>query len=181
MSDTWKLSVIPLEADKVFCENSLRSESFRSVCCWMLVGSLVSASAELLTGSQLTLNFLRTILIFLREFPLTAKVSSKNWQCCDMSRLSRRNLLVFINSDSNCWISFSPSKNSSYCRFSSVEMSSIRSWINMRENSAFNGFDRHDELLRIEVCWYMFFFDQWKRLLYMYVIYNFWSCVSLLL
>ena len=122
----FELSVIPVEADKVSCGISLCSDSFCSVCYWRFVGNLVCVSVELLTRSELTFNFLRTKLSFLRESRLTANVSSKNLQCCDSSRLSRRNSLVFSSSDSNCWTSFSPSMNSSYGRFSSVEMSSIR-------------------------------------------------------
>ena len=124
-----ELSVIPVEADKFSCGISLCSDSFCSVCCWRFVGNLVCVSVELLTSSELTFNFLRTKLSFLRESRLTANVSSKNWQCCDSSRLSRRNSLVFSSSDSNCWTSFSPSMNSSYGRFSSVERSSIRSFM----------------------------------------------------
>ena len=113
-----ELSVISVEADKVSWGIFFGFDSVCCVCCWVLVGNLVSVSAEMLTRSQLTLNFLRTILNFLRVSRLTDKVSSNNWQCCDSYMLSRKNSLDFSNSFSNCWVSFSPSMNSTYCRYS---------------------------------------------------------------
>ena len=124
-----ELSVIHVEADKLSCGISLCPDSFCSVCCWMFAGNLVCVSVELLTRSEQTSNFLRTKLSSLPDLLLTANVPSKNWQCCDLSRLSRRNSLVFSISDSNCWTPCSPSVNSSYGRLSSVDMSSIRSFL----------------------------------------------------
>ena len=124
-----ELSGISVEADKVSWGIFFGFASVRCVCCWVLVGNLVSVSAELLTRSQLTLNFLRTILNFLRMLRLTDKVSSNNWQCCESYMLSRKYSLDFSNSFSNCWVFFSPSLNSSFCRYSSVELSPIRSFM----------------------------------------------------